>query len=172
MSYVIKETYDSKCGKDAAQNLLSRFLFWSMIISILISLTGCMGIEFAEEEPELDNPSESNRTSTSTFNDPALSSVSAQNISGDSVQLEPYFKFFLKNESSTSLNGVSVKLLAGTAQTQFAHIDATLANRSPLVINVPSFIVDNTIYVVIESGSGTIVERHQIRNNNITVVRR
>ena len=159
MGNVIKKTYHNA-------RHFAAFCF------LAIFLTGCMGIEFGEETPTSNTTSEQNKTSNAATDNTATSGVSAQNISGDTVQLEPYFSFFLKNESSTSLSGVSVKLLAGTAQTQFAHINAILANRSPVVVNVPSFIVDNTVYVVIESGSGTTIERHQIRDNNITVVRR
>ena len=94
---------------------------------LVFVLSGCMGIEFGEEAPASNNSSEQNKTSTSSTGGIATNGVSAQNISGESVQLEPYFSFYLKNESPTSLSGVSVKLLAGTAQTQFAHISALLA---------------------------------------------
>ena len=77
---------------------------------LAIFLTGCMGIEFGEETHTSNTTSEQNKTSNAATDNTGMSGVSAQNISGNSVQLEPYFSFFLKNESSTSLSGVSVKL--------------------------------------------------------------
>ena len=133
-----------------------------------VVLTGCLGISFDEDEESNTASSSNSRSMGQSVN----GYISPQNIEGNSVSLEPYFSFYLKNESGASLNGYSVRLLAGTAQTQFAHISASLASSSPVEINIPSFIVDNTVYILIEGDGTRVFERHQIQNNKITAVKR
>lgn len=147
--------------------LIAKQIFTCFFISIVF--VGCMGVEFGTQEPETTTKAIGTSTGNSTNGDP---SVAGNNIQSDSLNLSPYFSFTLVNKSNDPLTGVNVKLLAGVDRIQFAQLSASLAVQKPIIISVPPNIVDRTIYVLLDSVNATVIERHQIVDNKITVVRK
>jgi hypothetical protein len=130
------------------------------IFLFLLILSGCVGVEFGDDE----GPGSSTGSTSREVQGPqSTQSISiANNISGDSVDLLPYIIFDVLNPDQKNLSGITIDLGSGENIKTFAQVSSKLASEESIVLKLPTNIINNSIYITIKGSKGSIREKHLI----------
>lgn len=130
---------------------------------LLLVLSSCIGIQFGEEKGD-DQQTVGTSSDSNGVIDPtaAESAATGEMITGDSVDLVPYFTLKINNPINANLSGITLNVEAGESLERFLWIDASALGESGLYVPLSSSITDNSVFVILKGSNGEIRERHVI----------
>lgn len=133
------------------------------LLFILLVLSGCIQIETNSTQDE-----ETQEQTSSEVSDEAAqnSNQLASSLPGETVNLIPHVVFQVLNPTTKNLDGIYVDLASGENIKTFSTISAKLASSTPLLVKLPTNIIDNSVYVFLKGPSGAIREKHFIPQIN------
>lgn len=133
------------------------------LLIIFLVLSGCIQVETGTPKDD-----EEGGQTSSEVNDEAAqnSNQLASSLPGETVNLIPHVVFQVLNPASKNLDGIFVDLASGENVKTFSTISARLASNTPLLVKLPTNIIDNSIYVFLKGPSGTVREKHFIPQVN------
>jgi hypothetical protein len=126
---------------------------------------GCIGVQFGEET----GTTEDNENETSAeVTDATLeeSNRIATDYDGVAIDLTPHVVLEVRNQTSHNLAGLNIELGAGENITTFSSITASYAITSSLLAMLPSYVIDNKIYVTISGPNGRVRNSYPVPLRN------